>query len=67
MVIETTAIPMPLCENRDVQAGLRIAKKMQEEQHGNVPKIVTTFMGLTKRTRVLSSDQNLDLMQPLDQ
>ena len=64
---EKTAIPMPLCMNRESQAGLSIAKDMQERQHGHLPRNVTKLAELTKRTRILFSDESEDLERPLDQ
>ena len=55
---------MPLCMKSEIQIGLTGAKNMQERRHGNVPKNFLKFVELTK---VLLSDQNLDLVQPLDQ
>ena len=64
---EKTAIPMPLCMNRESQAGLSIAKDMQERQHGHLPRNVAKLAELTKRTRILFSDESEDLERPLDQ
>ena len=43
--------PNALCMNREIQAGLSIARCTLERQHGTVPKNFTKFVELTKRTR----------------
>ena len=60
--LETTASPMPLCTNREIQPGLIFAKSMKERQHGKLCKIRGTYQENKDTT-----DHNLDLEQRLDQ
>ena len=59
--------PLPVCVKIEIQIGLAGVKKTQARRHGNVPKICTTFVELTTRTKIHFSDRNLNLEQPLDQ
>ena len=63
--IETTAIPMLLCLNREIKTGLSIAKKMQKAAWTRAKKPLDQVLML-KREFIMDSFASMHMMSKVD-